>query len=518
MLNSDYQKLLRKADSKFKNNNEAIQVLGEIIDASSDFNDLNGLEKALALSEKLEQKKLSSEQFLTLYYFISNIWASLYWINTKNKPISWHWEQPEAEKQIVYLRKSLTEKAFHSVQKERRCQIYTNLGNLLNNVGRIVEAIETWEKATKLIPEFGMAQANLAKGIGYYGHTLYDKNNIHDSLVLLKYSLTKLRESINLKDIYPYAKKDFKDFLHNLEEINNKFDFINHHPITDISFGDTDIEINYRKWTLKNRLFLNFLNDVDLTTSQGAIDNALLPTLTRPISEKSSHFEGLFNQMKQEFVSARFMYFEGISSQDVHFSDKGVSLYNTLDYPSYSISIEKIKTAFRLSYSILDKIAFFLNEYLSLGIKQNQVSFRTFWYENRDRKKGLRSEFTNKENWALRGLFWLSKDLYEDEEMFRVSIEPDAQELAVIRNHLEHKYLKVHEFGKPVGMFVEDLLAFSIGRKEISSKTLQVLKMARSSLIYLVLSVNKEEQERSKNYNGKVGEIFIDTFDDEWKV
>lgn len=517
MLNYDYQKLLKKADSKFKSNDEAIQVLGEIIDASSDFNDLDGLKKALALSEKLEQKKLSSEQSLTLYYFISNIWASLYWINTKNKPTSWYWEQPEAEKQIIYLRKALTEKAFQSVQKERRCQIYTNLGNLLNNVGRSVEAIETWEKATRLISTFGMAQANLAKGIGYYGHSLYDKNNIHDSLILLKCSLTKLRESINLKDIYPYAKKDFEDFLQNLEELNNTFNFINHSSIEDFSFGDTEIDVKYRKWTLKNRLFLNFLNDVDLITSQGAVDNALLPTLTRPISEKSTHFEGLFNQMKQEFVSARFMYFEGISSEGVHFSDKGVSLYNTLDYPSYSISIEKIKTAFRLSYSILDKIAFFLNEYLSLGVKQNQVSFRTFWYESRDRKKGLRSEFINRENWALRGLFWLSKDLYEDKEMFRESIEPDAQELAVIRNHLEHKYLKVHEFGKPVGMFIEDSLAFSIGRKEISSKTLQILKMARSSLIYLILAVNKEEKERSKNYNGKIGEILIDTFEDDWK-
>jgi LA2681-like HEPN len=42
------------------------------------------------------------------------------------------------------------------------------------------------------------------------------------------------------------------------------------------------------------------------------------------------------------------------------------SLYNTLDYPTYSVAIEKVKAAYRLAYSLFDKIAFFLNAYLDL--------------------------------------------------------------------------------------------------------------------------------------------------------
>ena len=149
--------------------------------------------------------------------------------------------------------------------------------------------------------------------------------------------------------------------------------------------------------------------------------------------------------MKQEFVSARFQYYEGVNTETPHFSDKEVLLLNTLDYPSYSLSIEMVKSSFRMLYSIFDKIAFFLNNYLKLEIPPDKVLFRTFWYENRSKKNGIREKFIKYENWPLRGLFWLSKDLYENKGGFRESLEPDAQKLNEIRNHLEHRYLKLHD-------------------------------------------------------------------------
>ncbi|MBW1999919.1 MAG: hypothetical protein JRJ29_18405, partial [Deltaproteobacteria bacterium] len=98
---------------------------------------------------------------------------------------------------------------------------------------------------------------------------------------------------------------------------------------------------------------------------------------------------------------------------------------------------EKMKASFRMAYSLFDKIAFFLNHYLRLSIPERNVSLRTIWYKSQNRKGGLRDEFTQRQNWPLRGLFWLSKDLYEDKPGFKESIEPDAQELHEIRNHLE---------------------------------------------------------------------------------
>jgi hypothetical protein len=242
-----------------------------------------------------------------------------------------------------------------------------------------------------------------------------------------------------------------------------------------------------------------------------------LPPIVRPIAERSLHLQGLINQIKQEFASCRYIFFEGISSSKVHFSDRRVSLYNTNDYPSYSLAVEKIKIAFRLAYSILDKIAYFLNDYLDLKMPEKQVSFRSVWLESKRKSKALRTEFNNRENWSLRGLFWLSKDLYE--ETIKSSIEPEAQELLEIRNHLEHKYLKVHEFGPLDSPHPEDTLAYSIGRFELTEKTLKMLKLARSAIVYLILAVHSEESARSKSRKNSddVLNIYIDTWDDSWK-
>jgi hypothetical protein len=232
--------------------------------------------------------------------------------------------------------------------------------------------------------------------------------------------------------------------------------------------------------------------------------------------------------MKQEFVSARYLYYEGINPERGHFSDKEVVLFNTLDYPSYSLAVEKMKASFRTAYSLLDKIAYFLNHYLQLSIPEKQVSFRTFWYESQNKRNGLRKDFQQRRNWPLRGLFWLSKDLYEDKPGFKESIEPDAQELNDIRNHLEHKYLKTHEDlwpGPPahddeISRALADTLAFSIYRQDFKEKTLRLIKMARAALIYLSLAIHSEEKRRAKE---RGPDVFIpgmpmDVWEDDWKV
>ena len=40
---------------------------------------------------------------------------------------------------------------------------------------------------------------------------------------------------------------------------------------------------------------------------------------------------------------------------------------HTLDSPAYSLATEKMRAAFRVAYSILDKIGFFINDYFAMG-------------------------------------------------------------------------------------------------------------------------------------------------------
>ena len=127
--------------------------------------------------------------------------------------------------------------------------------------------------------------------------------------------------------------------------------------------GDTEHEVRYRRWCLAKCLFLNPLNDLG-SLSVAARDVPTTPSMVVGIRE-GPHYQSFYNQMKQEFVSARWFYYDGITAKKPHFSDKDVTLYNTFDYPCYSLAARKVKVAVRMAYSLLDKIAYFLNHYLA---------------------------------------------------------------------------------------------------------------------------------------------------------
>ena len=150
--------------------------------------------------------------------------------------------------------------------------------------------------------------------------------------------------------------------------------------------GASEEERAYRLWCLNKILFLNPLNDLG-PHRVAARDILHLPSFATPIDEPPALL-GLFNQLKQEFVSARWLYYDGTRSEGVHFADRGVTLYNTLDYPSYSIAVEKVKAAYRLGYSLFDKIAFFLNAYLHLNLDEFESLFPRYLVRKRRSEEG----------------------------------------------------------------------------------------------------------------------------------
>ena len=344
--------------------------------------------------------------------------------------------------------------------------------------------------------------------------------------LFLKYGHLELSQALSSpnREIHEDARKVFRSYLSSIESVLGKNDLTISTDMNSFSLGNSEVEIKYRKWCLENNLFLNPLNDLG-PHSIAARDILHVPNMVLEIDE-GPHYHGLYNQMKQEFVSARSLYYIGINEKKVHFSDKDVLLFNTLDYPSYSLSVEKVKISFRMTYSLFDKIAFFLNQYMALSIPKKKVSFSTFWYVDQKRKEGLKQKFTNLDNWPLRGLFWLSKDLFEDKPGFKNSIEPDAQELNKIRNHLEHKYIKIHEnlWSGPEKRKntnlpgFNDALAFSIYREDFEIKTLRLLKMVRASMIYLSLAIHVEEKRKALEKDSKkILPRYLATWEDEWK-
>ncbi len=370
-----------------------------------------------------------------------------------------------------------------------------------------------------------MARGNRGRAVMYYADKLYDFGH-RNIFAMFAYKDINLAVQ-SIKDYPNLGDVSLLPFFENAQrQIANKFDVKKIEELycpEGFSWGNSQEEIEYRKWVAENNAFLNPLNDFE-TGPIIAHDVLSLPSFVTNIDEPPVLI-GLFNQIKQEFASARFLFFEGMRSEESHFSDQGVGLVNTLDYPQYGIATEKIKIAFRMLYSIFDKMAFFLNYYLKLGIEEQKISFRNIWFNFGKKPKTIKDEFNKSENWAFRGLFWMSKDFFEDD--FKEFLEPDAIEINAIRNYLEHKYLKVKMFEnldtKAVKNYFDsfnDNLSYQISKKEIEKKTLELLKRARAAIINLSLGMNFEEQKKAslRPENMMIAPMITGMIDDEWKL
>ncbi|MEM8637314.1 MAG: LA2681 family HEPN domain-containing protein [Cyanobacteria bacterium P01_G01_bin.54] len=324
--------------------------------------------------------------------------------------------------------------------------------------------------------------------------------------------------------LYPEAENGFREFMSNIE-LSLCQDFLQEEiDLNDFVLGDSKEESDYRRWCLDEILFINPLNDLG-AYSIASKDSLHLPNIVVPVGE-GPYYAGTFNQLKQEFISARFLLYEGLHSDEVHYSDRDVTLMNTFDYPLYSLAVEKIKIAFRVAYSLFDKIAFFLNYYIDLGISERRISFKTIWYEKCNRDKGINPKFEALNNNPLRGLFWLSKDLSEKREGFVEALEPDAQEIESLRQHAEHRYLKVHDSlfsltqeNNSERLGLADTLAKSISRADFGDKALRMLRLSRASLIYLCLVIQAEEKRRMKERSpdSPIMPMVLDSLEDSWK-
>lgn len=507
-MEAAYERLMSRSDLAGLDDDLALEHIGKLTDLSGDLRHREGLERALMLSEELQRRDLTANRRALSHYFLGNVWANRRALAGEDQG---EWEQPELEREIFHLRMALRDESAPDLRPERMCQILTNLGNALSAVGRPVEAIEYWDRALGRVPHFSMARANRGHGLSYYAASVHDDGH---KMLMLKFAHADLREALSPELRHYLEGNAYEAFERVKTEIEGSLtaEYLTEDAnVNDFPLGDSEEEIAYRRWCLKERLFLSPLNDLG-PHAIAARDVLVLPAVVTHFGRGPTGpaLLGMYNQMKQEFVSARYLHYEGITTDTVHFSDKDVRLYDTLDYPTYSLAVEKTKVAFRMAYSALD-VAFFLKHYLDLSISEIDATFRKVWYREGRRRNGLEPVIGGARSWPLRGLFWLSKDLHEDDPGFRETLEPEAQELRDLRNALEHRYLKLSmELGwaprarsegtrSEVLDALDDNLALLRNRLDFEEKALRTLKTVRAAMIYLCLAVYWEERRRAQD-------------------
>jgi hypothetical protein len=369
-----------------------------------------------------------------------------------------------------------------------------------------------------------MAMANKGLALKTLARCHYDDGQAYLLLHLSRRCLTGAPS----KHLEPGAEQFFDQHAHDIESLVPAAFLKRKKPAPRVSVGKSESERQYRRWALREQLFLNPLIALGME-SCAARDTLGLPSIVVDRHEgpgkdlNAPGLLGMFTQIKQEFVSARFLAWEGASAKRGHFSDRETHLVDTLDYAVYGLALEKTKIAYRVAYSIFDKCAFLLNKYLSLGIEDKRVNFQRVWHQDGKTDKPLHPTVVDSPNLPLRGLYWVSLDMYNDEDdHFADAVEPDAQELKEIREHLEHKYLKVYDFMSPPDDptdHLRDQYAKFIARDSLEAKTLTILRLARSAITYLSLGIHAEERKREQERKpgGITAPMFLPNVPDDWK-
>lgn len=479
---------------------------------TSEIYDLINYANEIVKSEDIASQAQIYYSIATAYGDISNISSMLGDENLK-------------EYQLYYFRRSIGLVNENSLKNPKikpyvtglKLNLYTNYANVLDQCGRKISAIGAYHKVLSINDKFGMALGNLGICYQYYAMLISDPGH-RDYLHHFAYRLLKQSLVDTPRDIYKNEVNYFEKamYVYDSEYINKVLS----KPLDIPKYTyDNKEEYEYRKWALDNNLFLNPLNDLPIFEFAFAADVIQLPSMIMKVDEKPV-FHGMFNQFKQEYIYARYQYYCNYQETDeVNFADKDTKLINLADYPQYSIRIENIKSSFKILYSMLDKISFFINSYFKLGIKERDVSFHSIWKSEKKGRNGYKySNVLNpNENFALESIYWISKDFYKK---LVNSPNPHAKRVSEIRNALEHKYVKIYSNINPKRINGEiDDLALYVSEYELIQETFDLLKLLREIIICLSLAVKIEEDKRRQEFNEKIiPSMSLQEYEDEWKV
>ena len=335
---------------------------------------------------------------------------------------------------------------------------------------------------------FAKALARRAQGIEFYAKTLYEHNHV---LFLFAAARSLFNKALDLEAFWESGDRNSvaPELIEQRKRIAN-FLLRNHYDeefdLNQWSLGDTEEERSYRRWCLRERLFLNPLNDA-YTVSVAATDVLHLPSHVYKVGDVP-RFPGYYNLMKQEYVSARYRLYRALHEDVQEFLMRDVLMLDNGEGQLLGHYTEDLRAAFRSCYAIFDKIGLFLNDYFQIGIEAKNVNFRGIWYEKPNSGKfDLRPIFRNNRNRPLRGLFFLSKDLFDN--TFKEVSEPDAADLVKLRQQIEHRFLSFQYANYGESTETHRLMLIV----DFQDKALRLMKMVREALIYVSLAMHREE-------------------------
>lgn len=378
---------------------------------------------------------------------------------------------------------------------ELRSQSATNIGNVLLEAGRWVEALDFFQKARWFWPKNGVsALREMQCLMGFHNAATdnYDRYGKYGDLDEIYQRISALSDVVRgtYQQIYQLAgEKAVEQAKHAVSQIN-----------THESKSKRERFGAYFEFVYAENLPLA-LACSPKQYKTGKIDTLAFHSVHDTIlqSIRVPEIFAMLNVMKADYALARQIFFEAqFDGSATIFYETGRSA-DTLDYALYGVQVSAMCSAQRISYDILDKIAVSLSGYMKMP-NSKRATFDNFWYKyDKKRKVGLNQAVKDALIAGNRGLLALY-DLHRD----TTKVTPDQvgflREIKDFRNSSTHRFTVLHD--EEIGMNRDSgILVDHEHVNRFQDLTLSSIRLARASLFYFCDAINSAEDCIPKNPN-----------------
>ncbi|GBF44457.1 hypothetical protein LPTSP2_37600 [Leptospira ellinghausenii] len=355
----------------------------------------------------------------------------------------------------------------------------TNYANVLKTYGRIYEALLIYDEILEVDPNFGIALVNQATGwLSYI--KLYPSE--HKPTLLLKKAHENLNRSLDDPRLVSIAGEGILTFVQeNIKYIEN---YLSVRELKAIKAKNPPFLMSkYQRFCITNNLYLNF--DLGYYYDKDSLRDSFFPhaiesleeSLQSPgMSKKTYYTFQIFNQILEDFSTARLIYFES-SDISLRNYDNNVNFIYALDYSRNSHRYGKIKASFTLLSNCLDKIAHLIRFYFKSIESSQDLYFN--WLTSTEFKTILKQEKKKQ----LLALHSLALD-FQRNEIFH--------SFKSIRNRLTHSFVKVTVLRNPMN---EE----EISNDDLKIKWLDLCQRVKAALYYSILAIEPNREETTLN-------------------
>ncbi|MBV7460531.1 MULTISPECIES: LA2681 family HEPN domain-containing protein [unclassified Acidovorax] len=373
-----------------------------------------------------------------------------------------------------------------------RTQAWTNLANQFSNSYRLGEAHDGWLAALKIDPENGVAAICAARNLLWHYERGGCSELTHVEAIFLAKIADRHRERV-IQYAGTQVAKRISEFASKLDD-----------PPPRSPHRDPFIS-----WVERERLTLAPVVEL-VDPNLGTLDWLMLPGILERESNAGMMpppVFAMFNMLKSDYILARDLLWRAVAEDAWPITGR---YGDTLDYATYGPDVSALVLTHRTALDLLDKIAVTANHYFELGQPPDKVYFGKLWRAKPNKSTGAHPLAEKVEKAirggtsALYGLVELADDYDGSAGILRSQKD--------LRNAGTHRFVVLHDSGDPaLSRQAPEIERHQ--REPFTQEVLRALRVARSAIQMLALSISQHEESMEKRTSGIIGSLIVPDHD-----